>query len=85
LNEAIVLTNLAGLRRKKVSTWKPNPSTSAPWLFVKSPGNEDRDVATILNNLAGVYHSQGKYKDAELYYRNALAIVEKRLRQSIRT
>jgi tetratricopeptide (TPR) repeat protein len=33
---------------------------------------EHPDVATSLNNLAGLYSSQGKYEEAELLYRSAL-------------
>jgi tetratricopeptide (TPR) repeat protein len=40
-------------------------------------GEEHSDVATSLNNLAGLYSSQGKYEEAEPLYRSAL---EKRKR-----
>ena len=42
-------------------------------------GPEDPRRATSLNNLAGLYHSQGKYAEAESLYRWALAILEKAL------
>ena len=35
------------------------------------------DVATSLNNLAGLYQAQGKYAEAEPLYRRSLAIREK--------
>ena len=37
------------------------------------------DVATSLNNLAGLYRSQGKYADAEPLYQRALNILEEAL------
>ena len=40
-------------------------------------GPEHPDTAQILNNLAALYHAQGKYKEAEPLYRRALAIREK--------
>ncbi len=36
-------------------------------------------MATNLNNLANLYHAQGKYAEAEPLYKRALAIVEKAL------
>ncbi|MHC5830378.1 MAG: tetratricopeptide repeat protein, partial [Nostoc sp.] len=35
------------------------------------------DVATSLNNLAGLYNSQGRYRDAEPLYTQALAICDR--------
>ncbi|MFM7437163.1 MAG: tetratricopeptide repeat protein, partial [Snowella sp.] len=37
------------------------------------------DLATYLNNLAGLYYSQGKYNEAESLYLEALAISEQSL------
>jgi hypothetical protein len=37
------------------------------------------DVASSLNNLAGLYHSQGKYSEAEPLYVDALAMSERTL------
>ncbi len=45
----------------------------------KSLGEEHPDVATSLNNLAGLYRAQGKYAEAEHMYSHALAIREKSL------
>jgi hypothetical protein len=42
-------------------------------------GLEHPDVATNLNNLAGLYDEQGRYVDAEPLYKRALAISEKAL------
>jgi tetratricopeptide (TPR) repeat protein len=40
-------------------------------------GEEDADVATSLNNLAGLLETQGKYDEAELLYRQSLPISRK--------
>ena len=40
-------------------------------------GPEHPDVAQSLNNLAGLYHTQGRYAEAEPRYERALAIWEK--------
>ena len=40
---------------------------------------EHPDVAQTLNNLAGLYHSQGQYAKAEPLYERALAIYEEAL------
>ena len=40
-------------------------------------GAEHPDVATSLNNLAGLYHNQGKYTEAEPLLKRSLAIREK--------
>jgi len=40
---------------------------------------DDTIVATTLNNLAGLYRSQGKYKKAELLYKRSLGIRETKL------
>ena len=42
-------------------------------------GPEDPRLATTLNNLAQVYHAQGKYEEAEPLYQRSLAINEKAL------
>ncbi|WZI66586.1 MAG: tetratricopeptide repeat protein [Gloeotrichia echinulata IR180] len=42
-------------------------------------GDEHPDVATSLNNLAYLYDSQGRYREAEPFYLQALAICEQRL------
>ncbi len=42
-------------------------------------GPQDPRLATSLNNLAGLYHQQGKYNEAEPLYKRSLAIVEKAL------
>ncbi len=39
----------------------------------------DKDTATVLSNLGEVLNDQGKYNEAESYYRRALAIREKQL------
>jgi tetratricopeptide (TPR) repeat protein len=41
-------------------------------------GEEHRDIATTLNNLAGLYQEQGRYSEAEPLYRDAL-MMRKRL------
>jgi tetratricopeptide (TPR) repeat protein len=45
----------------------------------KALGLKHPDVATSLNNLAGLLYKQGKYVEAEPLYRRALAIGEKTL------
>ena len=40
-------------------------------------GEEHPNVTTSLNNLAGLYESQGRYEAAEPLYRQALTIAEK--------
>ncbi len=42
-------------------------------------GPQDPRLATSLNNLAGLYHAQGKYAEAEPLHKRALAIREKAL------
>ncbi|MDY6938283.1 MAG: tetratricopeptide repeat protein, partial [Cyanobacteriota bacterium] len=42
-------------------------------------GNEHPHVATSLNNLAGLYKSQGRYEDAEPLYLDALEICDRSL------
>ena len=39
-------------------------------------GPDHPDVATFLNNLAGLYQAQGRYADAEPLYKRALAMRE---------
>ena len=43
-------------------------------------GLDDVRLATSLNNLAALYHAQGKYAEAEPLYQRALAIRDKALR-----
>jgi tetratricopeptide (TPR) repeat protein len=47
------------------------------------PAMDDRpllyDTANSLNNLAGLYDSQGKFQEAEPLYRQALSIFEQKL------
>ena len=40
---------------------------------------EDPRLATSLNDLAGLYQAQGKYAEAEPFFKRALAIFEKAL------
>ena len=42
-------------------------------------GPDHPDVATSLNNLAWLYHAQGRYAEAEPLYKRSLAIVENAL------
>ncbi len=39
-------------------------------------GPNHPDVAVSLNNLAGLYHTLGRYKEAEPRYKRALAVME---------
>ena len=48
----------------------------------KAFGSLHPEVATDLNNLAGLYRSQGKYSEAEPLYVRALAICEEQLGQA---
>ena len=41
----------------------------------KQLGENHPDVATSLNNLAGLYYAQGKYAEAEPLYQRAIAIL----------
>ncbi len=43
----------------------------------KTLGPEHPNLATRLNNLAGLYQDQGKYAEAEPLYRRSLGIFEK--------
>ena len=45
----------------------------------KTLGPDHPDVAAVLNNLAELYHDQGRYADAEPLYKRSLAIREKAL------
>ena len=45
----------------------------------KRLGPDHADTATSLNNLAGLYHDQGRYGEAEPLFRRALAIRERAL------
>ena len=55
------------------------PWTQALALRKQVLGPEHPDVATSLNNLAGLYHAQGRYAKAEPLYQRALVILEKAL------
>ena len=46
-------------------------------LFPFFLGLNHPDTATSYNNLAGLYQAQGKYEEAESYYKKALAIYNK--------
>ena len=48
-------------------------------MYRKLLGDEHPDVATSLNNLAGLYESQGKYEEAEPYYQQSLEMRRKLL------
>jgi tetratricopeptide (TPR) repeat protein len=62
-----------------------NYSFAEPWdkncleVVRKRLGEEHPDVATSLNNLAGLYRSQGKYEEAEPLYRSALEMYKRLL------
>ncbi len=59
---------------------KPSQCTGVHWKFEKNRWVTDHPyVATPLNNLAGLYYSQGKYDKAETMYWRALEIYEKSL------
>ena len=55
------------------------PYTHALALREQALGSEHPDVAQSLNNLAGLYKTQGWYAKAEPLYQRSLAIVEKAL------
>ena len=58
----------------------PSRSTSGSLAIAeKALGPDHPDVATILHNLASLYHAQGRYADAEPLYKRSLAIMEKAL------
>ena len=46
-------------------------------IFEKAWGAENTMVATVLNDLAGLYRQMKKYDEVESLYRRALAILEK--------
>jgi tetratricopeptide (TPR) repeat protein len=62
-----------------------NYSFAEPWdkncleVVRKRLGEEHPDVATSLNNLAGLYRSQGKYEEAEPLFRSALEMSKRLL------
>ena len=59
---------------------KPSRFTSGPWPSMRRrSGRSTPGFATDLNNLAEIYHAQGKYAEAEPLYKRALAIREKAL------
>jgi tetratricopeptide (TPR) repeat protein len=43
----------------------------------KALGPDHPDVAISLNNLAGLYDKEGRYAEAEQFYKRALTIGEK--------
>jgi len=45
-------------------------------LFVAAGGEDQPDVANVLNNLAGVHYDRGEYRDAEQLSAEALAIMD---------
>ena len=53
--------------------------TSARWRYGKKRLVLIIRCRSSLNNLAGLYHAQGRYADAEPLYKRALAICEKAL------
>jgi tetratricopeptide (TPR) repeat protein len=56
---------------------KPSRFTSGPWPSMRRrSGRSTPGFATDLNNLAGLYHAQGKYAEAEPLYKRTLAIRE---------
>jgi tetratricopeptide repeat protein len=46
-------------------------------LYEKSSGPQNFNVATILANLAMIYHDRKDYAKAELFFQRSLAIEEK--------
>ena len=48
-------------------------------IYEKARGRRYPDLATAVNNLASNYRAEGRYADAELLYKRALAIREKTL------
>jgi tetratricopeptide (TPR) repeat protein len=48
-------------------------------IYEQQLGAQHPDTALSLNNLAALYHSQGKYTEAEPLFKQALAIREQRL------
>ena len=53
--------------------------STPPHSRTKHLGPEHPQVAKSLNNLASLYHAQGRYAEAELLLKRALAISEKAL------
>jgi tetratricopeptide (TPR) repeat protein len=48
-------------------------------IWEKQLGENHHDVAQSLNNLAGLYESQGKYEEAEPLYQRAITIFLEKL------
>ena len=67
------LNNLAGLYEPRAATPRPSRSTSAPWHHEKALGPDHPDVATALNNLAGLYFAQRDWARAADYWRQSTA------------
>ena len=64
----------------KAATPMPSRFTSAHWRFRKRRSVPIIPMSrTSLNNLAELYHDQGRYADAEPLYQRSLAISEKAL------
>ena len=78
-NVAESLNGRAELLRSKANTGRPTRSIGALGIWKKVLGPEHPDVATGLNNLAGLYITLGQYAKAEPLYDRALAIREKAL------
>jgi tetratricopeptide (TPR) repeat protein len=47
---------------------------------MKALGPDHPDVASVLDNLAALYHDQGRYSDAESLYKRSLVIRERALK-----
>jgi Tetratricopeptide repeat len=50
-----------------------------PAIYEKTRGPTHSDIGTLLNNLATLYRAEGRYGEAELLWRLAIAIDEKAL------
>ncbi len=58
---------------------RPDMTPSEALWHVNALGPDHPDLATSLNNLAGLYQAQGKYGEAEPLYKRSLAVLEKAL------
>jgi hypothetical protein len=73
-------TTWRGSTTTKVNTRRPSPFTNGRWRSLKRPWARSTPTwPTSLNNLAGLYDTQGQYGKAEPLYQRALAIREKAL------
>ncbi|RJP18113.1 MAG: TIR domain-containing protein [Candidatus Omnitrophota bacterium] len=79
LEAATRLLNQTGLYLKYRARYKEAEMLYRRALAIREKvlGGEHPDTATSLNNLAGLYNSQGRYEEAEPLCRRALAIREK--------